>query len=81
MPLYQFICSACAEQTRKILDAGKQKEKHACKCGGELLRDASAPSTQTMETLDNGLMVRRIERLKDAEELYHDRAKQGPRNE
>lgn len=37
-------------------------------------REATGPSTQTMERLDNGAMPKALERLANAEELYADRA-------
>ena len=44
-----------------------------CKCGEIMNRQVKGPSTQTMERLDNGAMVRAVERYSDAERLLKDR--------
>ena len=36
-------------------------------------RDAQGASSQNVEVLDNGLMNKRLERLADAERLFHER--------
>jgi len=41
-------------------------------------RTPRPPSTIVKEMLDNGAMTKRVERLKDAEELYRQRAKNDP---
>jgi hypothetical protein len=47
-----------------------------CKgCGGKCKRLVKGPSSQVMEKLDNGSMVRAVERLANAEILAQDRAK------
>lgn len=80
MPLYYFFCETCQLHGRKVLKAGEQTRKWPCPtCGKALKREPKAPSTQMMETLDNGAMVKRVERLQNAEELHRDRAKQDPR--
>ena len=45
-----------------------------CKCGAEATREAQGGSSMVMETLDNGVMSKKLERLADAERLFHDRA-------
>jgi hypothetical protein len=43
-------------------------------CDAQLARVPKAPTTQITETLDNGLMARKLERPADAEQIYHERA-------
>lgn len=81
MPLYNFVCTGCSERERKLLKPGEQIRAWECsKCGASLRREPKPPTTQMLESLDNGAMVRRVERLQNAEELYRDRAKNDPRN-
>jgi hypothetical protein len=40
-----------------------------------MVRKSNPPNTQVKEVLDNGFMTKRVERLKDAEELYKNRKK------
>lgn len=75
MPLYYFLCSDCGDQTRKLLEPSEAKVSPPCKCGGDLKRDPHPPSNQVKETLDNGIMARKVERYSDAEELYRNRAR------
>lgn len=43
-------------------------------CSKPLKRTPKPASTSIMETLDNGLMPRKVERLANAEEIFHDRS-------
>jgi hypothetical protein len=38
-------------------------------------RNPKPVTTATKETLDNGIMVKRVERLVDAEEIYRERSR------
>lgn len=83
MPFYNFECEdkTCGWVGRKLLNPGEQKLRQECgDCGGPLTRMATGPSVQVMERLDNGAMSHAVERLKDAEELNKDRARNDPRN-
>ena len=44
-----------------------------CKCGTELIRDGSGPSTSIKEVLDNGAMPKAVERFADIEDMMHER--------
>jgi hypothetical protein len=88
MPTYNFVCDhgsgGCGAKWSRILrnPIGKLTEEEyrdafMCKeCGRRSRRDARGPTAQVKETLDNGAMTQRLERYKDAEKLYKDRAKQ-----
>jgi putative FmdB family regulatory protein len=73
MPLYYFDCGACGKKLRRILNPAEASAL-LCPCGAELSRDPRPPSSQVMETLDNGIMPKRLERLADAERLFAERA-------
>jgi hypothetical protein len=76
MPIYYYQCPRCFIQTRKLLAGPKEAETEIflCKCGTPLGRSPKAPTTRITETLDNGAMVRKLERLADAEQIHHERA-------
>ena len=74
MPLYYFKCGSCGAQVRQILKPEQAMAAMDCTCaGGTLERDPRPPSTQVVESLDNGAMPRRLERLADAERLFSER--------
>jgi len=74
MAQYKFLCSTCGfKKARLSLDP------FDCpKCKSPMKRNASGPTNQVYEQLDNGLMPRKVERLADAERLFKDRAKNDP---
>jgi putative FmdB family regulatory protein len=79
MPLYRFTCDKCGGVFTRLLKQGQQKQRQQCECGGELKRSPKPPGSTMMETLDNGAMAKKLERLQNAEELHRDRAKSDPR--
>lgn len=78
MPAYEFECPVCHKRQRAILSPEEAKDQNIpCKeenCAGKLRRKSKAPTTQITETLDNGLMPRKLERLADAEKIHDERA-------
>lgn len=90
MPSYNFVCKlhkALVEITRisprpwKNLSAEERKLLATCPqqngLGPEIHqmeRAPKGPGAQVKETLDNGAMRHKVERFKDAEKLYKDRA-------
>jgi hypothetical protein len=81
MALYNFRCTGpCRSTKRKILKADQLKTVvgKLCgnsDCGGVWEREPTGPTNQVYETLDNGLMPHKVERLADAERLFKERAK------
>ena len=76
MPAYHFICLECErKQTRVFMDKSCVDTAACISCGGKVKRVATGPSSQIMEKLDNGIMVKAVERLHNAEELFEERAK------
>ena len=81
MPLYHFRCGSCNTYYRRILTPTEAKTEFNCTqadCNGFLKREPKAPTSQTMERLDNGLMVEALERPADVERLISERAKKDP---
>ena len=94
MPSYNFVCKKhkpLIEVTRiapvplRNLTAEQRVKLTLCpivdRPYGEhaMERNPHPPGATVKETLDNGAMKRKIERFRDAEKLYKDRAKNGPK--
>jgi hypothetical protein len=79
MSLYHFECSGCEEATRRLLEPSAASSQICKKCGCKLTRVPNPPSAHVVEVLDNGIMPHKVERFKDAERLYRERAKNDPR--
>lgn len=75
MPLFYYTCAKCAKTTRKILS--KPEVSIKCECGHDAERSARGGSSMVMESLDNGVMTKKLERLADAERLFHERVAKG----
>jgi len=81
MPIYNLRCPKCWSTKRVVRSPGwkASEAKLPCtnwqKCGGiyERNSDAAQQSTLVKETIDNGVMVKSLERLADAERLHKDR--------
>jgi hypothetical protein len=48
-------------------------QQKTCKCGCLMKRDTRGPSTHVKERLDNGCMVKALERYADAERIFQER--------
>lgn len=80
MPIFNLICSTCQKRRRVVRSQGWRAAaaNESCvdpRCPGILERDsgASMPTTLVKETIDNGVMVKSLERLAEAERLHKDR--------
>jgi hypothetical protein len=71
MALFKFKCKSCAKVTRKIL--AQRPKLDICQCGGELDFITNVEA-QVLETFDNGIMPKKVERLRDIQELVKDHA-------
>ena len=68
MPIYFYLCPNCGLTIIRVL---KQEEPTTpCDCGTDAKRTPKAPTTRITETLDNGVMVKKVERLADAEQIH-----------
>jgi hypothetical protein len=79
MPLYYFQCAGiCKKSFRRILRPDQATAEIKCPtnaCTGILKRTPKPPTSNVVETLDNGWMTKRVERLADVERLISDRAR------
>jgi hypothetical protein len=79
MPLFYLKCKKC-NKIKPILENKFElisEEKLTCRCGEKLEHQSKGPSTTLLEHLDNGAMLKPVERYSDAEELFkkrHDEA-------
>lgn len=73
MPLYYYRCCKCLKAQRRIQTPEEAAKLQGCDCGYSLRREPRPPTAQVMETLDNGVMTKRLERLADAERLFEER--------
>jgi putative FmdB family regulatory protein len=80
MALYHFSCSGCEEATRRLLEPSEASSQICKKCGDKLTRVPNPPTAAVVEVLDNGVMSKKVERFKEAERLYRERAKNDPRH-
>lgn len=88
MPSYSLTCSTCGRSRKRILvrpfkqlSDAEQSAFLQCENGCERLMTVGdpAPTTQVLESLDNGMMSRKVERHADAERLWAERAAKDPR--
>ena len=76
MPAFNLVCTECGEKQTRVLFNKTNLPKLVCIfCSGKVKRVVKGPSLQVKERLDNGIMVRAVERLANAEELFDDRSK------
>jgi len=71
---FYFRCGSCKHEFAKLLP--RVLKDHKCpKCGARAKRAPRAPTSNVTETLDNGLMARRVERIQGATEIYRERSR------
>ncbi len=71
MALFVWKCKACGRVTKKLVPVRPQLG--ACpECSGEL-GFVTNTASQTMEVIDNGLMLRRLERPARIDEMMAER--------
>lgn len=72
MPIFLFVCKEDQTRVRRILR--KPPATQPCpECGSEMARDTQGPGLSVMETIDNGIMPRPVERLSEAPRLIAER--------
>ena len=74
MPLFYYKCSICKKPGRRICSPEEAEEHPPLCCGVPMVRAPQGPTARVVETLDNGVMTKKLERLADAERLFHERA-------
>lgn len=68
MPLFKWVCNKCGYKQRQLL-ATRPDTSPVCPKDSEPLANDTGGSTSVMESLDNGIMVRKVERYRDIEEM------------
>lgn len=81
MPKFDLVCECGAHRSRILPKRPKLADpvRSCFDCGRQMKIEVNTTS-QVVETLDNGAMSRKVERLSDAERLWKDRADNDPRN-
>lgn len=72
MPAFNLQCDKCEKQIRKILSKFNGLD---CECGGKYQR-LNKTSSVIKETLDNGVMTRKVERIHNIDDLVKERSKE-----
>lgn len=77
MPLLKWRCPACGRKQRVFLSTGKPAlDVVSCPdCKLPMERETGVTTT-VVETRDNGIMPRKVEQIRDIQELRHDHAQQ-----
>lgn len=72
MPVYRYRCPECGADHERI--RAKPPESQPCpKCGAEMARAPKGPGVAVLETLDNGIMTRPVERVVDQPRLHREK--------
>lgn len=78
MALYKWKCKFCGSRRRALLTGEPLGNPNCTFCSTSenavLMERESGGSTSVLESLDNGAMVRKVERFRDIEELRTDHA-------
>lgn len=75
MPIFNLSCAKCAKIEKRLLAKRPESPPKCPQCGGDRVFDNNMASI-VLETFDNGFMVKKVQRLKDIEELRDNRQKQ-----
>lgn len=79
MPLFYWKCNECNVQLTRIYSFKESQNGEICsKCNNKMTRSEKGVNAQVYETLDNGLMSKKIERLADAQRIFSDHSKTDP---
>lgn len=73
MPLFRFRCPDCGADKQRIASA--EPAEMVCSCGGAMIRAVGVPGVFVVERLDNGIMVRPLERIAEQPRLHKERVK------
>ena len=75
MALFNLLCTKCGSSKRVFGETFEELtiDQKVCKCGYCAVRLTKGPSTSIMERLDNGVMVKALERYADAERIFQER--------
>jgi len=83
MPLIAYSCETCKTVIKKFVRAAKDAQPSflCSKCGKELKKLLSAPSSSSKIVIDNGIQARAVEIQPDIIEINEQRSKINLREE
>jgi hypothetical protein len=67
MPLYKYICPKCGAKSRQL--SATRPERMTCPIDATTMMSDSGGSTSVVDTLDNGIMPKKVERYSNVHEL------------
>lgn len=74
MATYRYFCPTCNKpQTRSLSPEDAKKEVLCRKCQTVMKRNKVDSFTTIKETIDNGIMLRKVEQIAGANEQIHER--------
>lgn len=72
--MVKYVCNLCKNEIKKLYsDKSKQPGFLSCECGGAMEKQLPEFGTTSLETVDNGNMLRKVELRKDAVERFKER--------
>ena len=78
MPAVTYRCPKCGWELKRVT-SGRPDPSVPCRgkmdCGGTANRVIGSPTVKVVETMDNGLMARPVEQIKDIGEIMKERSK------
>lgn len=75
--LVNLRCQGCGVEQKRMVRS-IQDRPPCSTCGGATERAPLPPSVKVEETVDNGIMARRVTRLANADELFRNRRPKTP---
>ena len=77
MPAVTYHCPNCGYTVKRVRTGSPVPRIPCAGCGCTAHRRVGAPTATVVETIDDGIVTRRVERMKDIEEIMAERSKMG----
>lgn len=82
MPVFNFRCTICGKDSKKLLTPDKAADLFFCKeCNSPLARNTIPPSSRTTEVIDTGFNVKKIEIVSDITRIMKERSEKAKRKD
>lgn len=76
MPIFNYKCTDCKADVKRILNYPPPQTLECPKCGAKMVRNpGKGPTSTVKEVLDDGWSPKAVERFKDSVEVFEDNAK------